>query len=152
MKSFEKIGEVEGIGYTDERSDYNFNDKSLPLNGGMAYYRLKQVDFSGSFSYSDIIGVRIPSMAITNGIWRAYPNPTKGNKLNIDLVNSQEYSEEPITARLVSSLVGSVLIEGSTIQEVSEKLGNKLQTSPNGIYVIEVHWGQKREYLKVLKN
>lgn len=152
VKNFEKIGEVEGTGFADDPVDYSFSDEKVPLSGGIAYYRLKQVDFNGDFQYSEVLSVRIPTTQSLTGIWRAYPNPTKGNKLNIDLVNSQEYSDEPITARLVSSLVGSVLIEGNTIQEVSEKLGNKLQTSPNGLYVIEVHWGQKREYLKVLKN
>ncbi|WP_293010955.1 glycine-rich domain-containing protein [Mongoliibacter sp.] len=152
VKSFTKLGEVEGIGYTDDRSDYSFKDNDLPLRGGMAYYRLKQVDFSGTYAYSEIVGVRIPSMNVTNGVWRAFPNPTKGNKLTIDLVNAQEYTNEKITARLVSSLVGSSLIEGKNIREVSEKLSDKLQASPNGLYIIEVYWGEKREYLKVLKN
>ncbi len=44
---WETIGFVEGKGTTTERTDYSYTDKS-PVNG-ISYYRLKQIDFDGTY-------------------------------------------------------------------------------------------------------
>lgn len=64
---FEKIGFVTGIGNSNIGSDYSFTDRS-PLF--LSYYRLKQLDFDGTFSYSRVISVKSPDAEIV-----AYPNP-----------------------------------------------------------------------------
>lgn len=50
---FETIGVLKSIGNSYQRSVYNFVDKT-PTEG-INYYRLKQVDFNGTFSYSKTI-------------------------------------------------------------------------------------------------
>lgn len=152
VKDFDNIGTVEGMGFSDEPMDYAFSDKKLPLTGGVAYYRLKQVDFNGNFQFSEVLSVRIPSTQVQSGVWRAYPNPSKGQRLNLDLVNIQEYNNEPISVRIISPLAENFMIDGSNIRDVSDKLSEKIQSSTNGLYILEVYWGQKREYIKVLKN
>ncbi len=52
---FENIGRVDGNGSTSMHSYYTFTDEA-PLTG-VNYYRLKQVDFNGNFSYSEIHSV-----------------------------------------------------------------------------------------------
>lgn len=64
---FEKIGFVAGNGNTNTGSDYNFIDRS-PLF--LSYYRLKQMDLDGKFTYSRVISVKSPDDEIV-----AYPNP-----------------------------------------------------------------------------
>ncbi len=70
--SFNKIGFVPGFGTTTEPKSYNYSDQ--PASSGTFYYRLKQVDYDGSFEYSEVVEVE----------WRAfnsylleqnYPNP-----------------------------------------------------------------------------
>ncbi|MCH7397482.1 hypothetical protein MM236_05760 [Belliella sp. DSM 107340] len=151
VNSFAKIGEVEGVGYSDDVEEYSFIDEKLPLLGGMAYYRLKQVDFSGSFSYSEVVGVRIPPMNITKGVWRAFPNPTSGESFNLELVNNREYNDEELSIRLVTSLANHKPVEGKDLKEISKKVADILSNSPNGVYILEVNWGQKLEYIKILK-
>jgi hypothetical protein len=51
-KKFQSIGRVEGAGNSTVMKQYRFTDEN-PLPG-TAYYRLKQVDFDGKFSYSGI--------------------------------------------------------------------------------------------------
>ena len=51
-QQFKVIGQVAGNGNTSLESYYNFEDK-LPLPH--AYYRLKQVDFDGKYTYSPVI-------------------------------------------------------------------------------------------------
>ncbi len=55
-RNFEGIGQIEGAGNTIEEQQYNFVHET-PANG-TNYYRLKQVDFDGSFEYSEIQSVK----------------------------------------------------------------------------------------------
>ncbi len=54
---FSKIGTVVSSKNTSAESDYTFTDDQ-PMNG-ISYYRLKQVDIDGNFTYSTIISVKI---------------------------------------------------------------------------------------------
>jgi len=53
---FMNIGSVEGGGDSENVKEYNFLD--VITNEQTIYYRLKQVDFDGSFSYSEITSIR----------------------------------------------------------------------------------------------
>ncbi len=53
--SYHTIGSVAGKGNSNSEQKYNFIDK-LPANG-INYYRLKQVDRSGSFTYSNVVNL-----------------------------------------------------------------------------------------------
>ncbi|MEZ4920238.1 MAG: hypothetical protein R2792_14130 [Saprospiraceae bacterium] len=53
---FLEIGKLAGAGTSHSPIEYNFTDEN-PLSG-INYYRLKQVDFDGTFSYSPIRAVR----------------------------------------------------------------------------------------------
>lgn len=70
-KSWEVIDQVEGAGTTTEQQNYLAVDRN-PLNG-TSFYRLKQVDFSGDFEYSDIVSVN--RKAQIEGTVNVYPNP-----------------------------------------------------------------------------
>lgn len=71
-QNWERIGYVEGNGTTTEPKNYNFIDKETPE--GKVQYRLKQIDFDGSFNYSNTIEVEInyPDDYI---LFQNYPNP-----------------------------------------------------------------------------
>lgn len=69
---FESIGILSGAGTFENESNYSFTDHN-PLTG-KSYYRIKQVDFDGSFDYSDILVLRKSDI---NEL-KVYPNPTQG--------------------------------------------------------------------------
>jgi hypothetical protein len=51
---------------------------------GLNYYRLKQTDFDGKSSYSDIRVVNFNrSVAASSELFSVYPNPSSGNAINI---------------------------------------------------------------------
>lgn len=81
--NFTTVGRVEGAGNSTSLLNYNFNDVK-PLNG-LSYYRLKQVDFDGAVSYSDIVGVTLGKQSSVV----MYPNPTQ-NEFTIDIANASE--------------------------------------------------------------
>jgi uncharacterized protein YkwD len=71
-KDFQKFSEIKGSGVSNQRIDYTLDDIT-PLKG-ISYYRLVQVDFDGTQSYSQVIAVQ----AGKNNAFSVYPNPTKG--------------------------------------------------------------------------
>lgn len=52
-KTFAEVGNVNASGDSDEIKDYNFLD--VMSNAAKSYYRLKQVDTDGTFSFSEIL-------------------------------------------------------------------------------------------------
>ena len=54
---FESIGKVRGSGNSTEINSYYFVDKR-PGKNGTYYYRLRQVDYDGKYSYSNIAALR----------------------------------------------------------------------------------------------
>jgi hypothetical protein len=63
---------VEGMGTTTETTNYTFSDQIN--NPGNYVYRLKQIDFDGSFTYSQLVEVNISS-PIDFALYQNYPNP-----------------------------------------------------------------------------
>ena len=151
IKNFRKIGQVKGIGWTETLSSYSFEDKNLPLSGGMVYYRLKQVDFNGNFEYSSVVSVNLPKSQFTQGVWRAYPNPTENGQMRVSLLDRNGYNNEKLTFRLIhpTSITESITVSNEA--EMNEILASKVPKMPKGLFVVEIRWGQKVEHIKVLR-
>jgi hypothetical protein len=75
---FRTIGKVNGAGTTTSIQNYTFTDET-PLSG-INYYRLKQVDFDGQFTYSPVVNVVFDNKA---GI-RLAPTPVQ-DQLRVEL-------------------------------------------------------------------
>jgi hypothetical protein len=67
-----EIGFVPGFGTTTEPKSYSFIDQDL--QNGIYSYRLKQIDFNGTFEYTDVVEVEIITPATFN-LEQNYPNP-----------------------------------------------------------------------------
>ena len=75
VEVWEDIAEIEGAGNSNEIIHYEDIDYE-PLSG-TSYYRLKQTDFDGYYSYSSIQVVFF-GKNVNNSQIIAFPNPTKG--------------------------------------------------------------------------
>src|SRR5690606_20022014 len=69
---FVTIGFVEGKGTSTNSSSYSYTDKNV--DNQAFSYRLKQIDFDGSFEYSNIVEVDL-SLPADFSISQNYPNP-----------------------------------------------------------------------------
>jgi len=69
---FRTIGFVEGAGTVSETRSYIYLDKTVEQ--GINYYRLKQIDFNGSYEYSDEVEVEMIGLLSFN-LEQNYPNP-----------------------------------------------------------------------------
>ena len=76
---FEPLGQVKGAGNSLAKLNYNIVDEK-PYNG-ISYYRLKQIDFDETFSYSKIESVDFNNTKDFS--FDVYPNPNKGTNFNI---------------------------------------------------------------------
>lgn len=69
---FQLIGFVDGNGTTSEYHNYSFLDENL--HSGKYEYRLKQVDYNGTYKYSEIVEINI--IGVNNFVLcQNYPNP-----------------------------------------------------------------------------
>ena len=106
---WEEVGQVKGSGNSNVVRSYGFLD--LNPGNGLFYYRIKQTDFNGDFSHSQIKTITIKSSLE----FTCYPNPSKGS-VNIRV-------NDPIAARLqVYSSDGRLLYDKSNLQRKFETI------------------------------
>lgn len=72
--SWESIGFVQGHGTTLEKNYYSFEDNISSLTQNVFTYRLKQIDFSGTYEYSSEVTINSSVPAEFN-LSQNYPNP-----------------------------------------------------------------------------
>jgi len=132
---FVEIGRVNGNGTTNLTSAYFFEDRSL-LKGNN-YYRLKQFDFDGKSSYSNVIVLDYDG-STPLGVYM-YPNPTTSQDINAELLNA---SNEVIAIRIID-MAGRVPFQ-STVQGESKIIHLKTDDLKPGLYVVEVTQGNQR--------
>jgi predicted membrane-bound dolichyl-phosphate-mannose-protein mannosyltransferase len=72
--NFVTVGFVEGKGSSTEINYYSYTDNPQVSGVNQLYYRLKQVDFDGTFSYSDVVNINydVPAEFV---LVQNYPNP-----------------------------------------------------------------------------
>lgn len=97
INSWESVKELPGAGNSSTNKSYATIDQN-PLTG-ISYYRLKQTDFNGDYSYSDIRTVTLNSKSEIN----IYPNPVRDNLIISNLCNECLVNIYSATGQLVYS-------------------------------------------------
>lgn len=101
-QTFEGIGKADGKGTTALETEYVYTDER-PL-AGTSYYRLKQVDEDGSYTFSKVVAVSRAGQAIAS---KVYPTVTT-DYLQLDLAQ-----DNTIKAALVLDMMGRQLVQES---------------------------------------
>jgi hypothetical protein len=118
-----ELTRIPGRGTTGETTDYTVNDPTRATS--VRYYRLRQVDYDGTQSFSEVVTIAGESggtAALT-----AYPNPTTGH---IDVTGSSgplhvyDAAGREITASVVGSDPGE------------RRLSVNLSGFPAGLYLL----------------
>lgn len=138
-QNFEQVDFVEGVGNSTEINNY----KLIINNSNAGYYRLKQVDFDGSFEYSNIVFVNGTSR---ESFVRIYPNPLNDDdKLKID-ADLQEFTI------IVSDARGMKLFEAKGSKEALEQsLNQSFKEYANGLYILQIMAKNDIQTLKLMK-
>jgi len=69
------IGYKEGSGTTTEPQEYSYYDNIKNIEAASFVYRLKQVDYDGSYEYSDEVTVEYSTLPDEFSLSQNYPNP-----------------------------------------------------------------------------
>lgn len=131
--SFSAVGQVAGAGDSQELLAYDLVHDNPVM--GTNYYRIKQVDFEGTFSYSGIVPVEVagtPSGEIT-----LFPNPA-GDYFNLNVGNDWKVEEVNVA---VFSAQGRRILEWSQSTEVTRQIFT--DAIPAGVYVLRVDGAQR---------
>ncbi|MFC5193169.1 hypothetical protein ACFPIK_15465 [Algoriphagus aquatilis] len=151
VKNWEEVGEVGAAGYSSEVLSYSFTDQQIPASGGTIFYRIKQVDFDGTYIYSVTKAIQVNPVD-GKGYWVAYPNPIEqGAMLNLEMLNTSGYQDQSIFVQ-VSNLTGSTF-QTSVLKnprQVHEFVNEFLQQVSKGMYVLSLSWGENSEVIKLL--
>jgi hypothetical protein len=88
--NFNTIGTVNGQGNTSANTNYEFID--LEITNAIVYYRLKQIDYDGAYSYSHIISLsanlNIPKIVLIGESSKFYILTSDESKYHLKLFDS----------------------------------------------------------------
>jgi hypothetical protein len=130
--TFEQIGYVAGFGTTTEPKAYSFVDSKL--EAGSYTYRLKQIDFDGTFTYSEQVNVDV-DIPLVFALEQNYPNP-----FNPSTTIKYSIAEDGLVKLAIYNMLGE---EVTTLVNTQQKAG-RYEVSFNagglssGVYVYRI--------------
>ncbi len=142
-KEFAVVGEVKGNGWSTERVQYNF--VHVPQKFGRNYYRLRAIDFDGTYEtfYSVAIDITPDFQSV-----RMFPNPSDGFQIHFEL---------PADFLQIEELSISILDLQGQVIEYQEVLNLQFkidfdQKLPSGVYMVAINTGSAQYTSKLLVN
>lgn len=144
----------DGINFTDvivkdgagtSNSVNNYSHIDAEALSGISYYRVKQTDYNGQFSYSNI--AKIDDSALKTFSLNLSPNPANsGSSIFLDLMGADANTKIPVAIYdMLGRLIYSTVLLSDEAGNVHEDLGSMTLLS-NGTYIISVAPANKGEY------
>lgn len=124
--NFISIGKTNGGNNPDSLQQYLFNDDK-PFEGSN-YYRLKQVDREGNFSYTNVVKVELDK---TGAQYVIFPNPAINKSTIRILAGIKE-----VTVRLTDALGREVFLKSFGSLNIGEEIQIPLRGLSRGIYFL----------------
>lgn len=150
LEEWQSIGFVDGNGTTNETQIYSFEDDLKNTNADVIKYRLKQIDFDGTFEYSKTI---LQEITFPDKIFleQNYPNPfNPSTKLKFNIPYS--FSEGIDVTLKIYNIIGqeiAVLVNKSVVPGIYEVEFNA-SGYPSGIYIAKLNTGNYNQSIKML--
>ncbi|GAB3196854.1 hypothetical protein ABID22_003495 [Pontibacter aydingkolensis] len=143
-RDFDLAGTVKGKGSTNHTTHYTFTDAQV--TGGTIYYRLKQTDFDGKYTYSKIVAVTVAEPEVIK--LYAYPNPFLDRFSVLYTAKQTEHAEIVMldsSGRQVHMLK-VLLAEGSNDIKIVPPFNLS-----RGFYIVKISGGSSNISLKIFK-
>ena len=130
LEVFEQVLTKKGQGNSNEVNNYSAIDRSPYL--GRSYYRLKQTDYDGKFTYSDVVRVDVEPGALS---MKVYANPVKDKSVTVEIHGLAKYQEVPAG---IYNAQGQLVYEVTLMANQSGVvLENFAFDQPAGIYILK---------------
>ncbi|MEO8086690.1 MAG: T9SS type A sorting domain-containing protein [Bacteroidota bacterium] len=124
---FENAGTINGAGNSTQTLNYNFEDRH-PYTG-FSCYRLKQTDYDGQFSYSDVVSVKFQE----KDLFYLYPNPAK-DQVSILWPDKNQVSRQV----MIYDMMGRLVYTFNEVGIEKETTTIDMRNFPKGIYTIQL--------------
>lgn len=146
--NFEKILTLPGAGNSVVVRNYSASDNN-PVKG-KAYYRLKQTDFNGEFSYSEIRMVNYDDAQTESHITIKSVNPSA---FTDHFTVNYSCKEAGPAEFMITSVNGQVIEKRSLEMEEGNNYIDWSQSGemPKGIYFVVIYAGNEKSVMKVVK-
>lgn len=141
--NFTPIGVKYSIGNSNRLNEYSFIDYE-PLDG-VSYYRLKQTDYDGTFSYSRTVMVIFDKNNTQQ--FSIYPNPAN-EIVTISMTGKPVSGNITITDVSGKNIIQQVINKSDGIQTIELDVSNLAK----GIYLVEFNTEGKSTRSKLVKN
>ena len=138
--NFSPFAIVDGAGNSSQTLNYQYIDYELYRN--LSYYRLKQTDFDGNFTYSQVISV--VNQQINQSTLNVYPNPSNG-KVVVALGSGGWQSIE------CYNVLGEKLGSWNLDLDMKE-ITIDISSYSKGMYFLKTNDGIKQEQVKLIKD
>ncbi len=130
--TFEQVGYVAGFGTTTEPKAYSFIESEL--ESGNYTYRIKQIDFDGTFTYSEEVNVEV-ELPLEYSLDQNYPNP-----FNPSTIIKYSIPEDGFVKLAVYNMLGE---EIAAIVNTTQKAGRyevnfNASKLSSGVYVYRI--------------
>ncbi|UCH66949.1 MAG: T9SS type A sorting domain-containing protein [Ignavibacterium sp.] len=141
---WEKIAFVDGHGTTTKKQNYSFTDDNL--NTGRYAYKLKQVDFNGSFEYSDVVNIEI-GQPLSFELFQNFPNP-----FNPTTTISFQVNEKGLTTLKVYDILGNEVatLVNEKMEAGSYNITYDAASLSSGTYIYQLRMGNTVETKKMI--
>ncbi|WP_291726955.1 T9SS type A sorting domain-containing protein [Bernardetia sp.] len=130
---FIKIGELKSGNKKLETQIYQYWDNEPQV--GINYYRLKQVDLDGTFTYTKTIAIDNQGIITTFEIQKMYPNPAQNA---INFVFTVPTSNSEIQVEVFDSNGKSVSKNINTYQKGVQNFNQNLSSFSKGLYILRI--------------
>ncbi len=143
LGEFEKIATVQAAGNSNDVSNYAILDyTAVDLTAPTLFYRIKQFDYDGQFSYSEIAVLNKENETVVS----AYPNPVDDH-ININ-INATGYYE-----LTVLNLHGAEVIHTSGTKDsiLTPLRLNGLTQLRDGMYLIRLRLDDEDHIIRIIK-
>ena len=150
---FEYVGSIKGAGTSNKPNQYAFRDLDPKSNSGWAaksspviYYRLKQVDFDGTTTYSEVLAV---TMREKNGsTLSVLPNPVQ----SLLTVRLQGLDRSNANLTLLNAQGGIVFNQVEPVATNDHSVSLDVSRLAKGVYMLKVETATDVQTIRVVKD
>ncbi|QIL77826.1 T9SS type A sorting domain-containing protein [Hymenobacter sp. HDW8] len=141
--TFSTIGTVRGKGTSTQQSKYSFTDAGAARFGTLIYYRLKQLDFDGTATFSPVRTVKfVDAIKVDVSV---YPNPTQGGA-TLDLTGLPAGDYQVQLLDLTGRSLQILTLAGQQEHPL------QVQALPHGSYIVRVRGEAVNVALPLVRN
>ncbi|HLP12938.1 MAG TPA: T9SS type A sorting domain-containing protein [Flavobacteriales bacterium] len=142
LENFETVAVLEAAGSTNQTKHYY--SKDVTPFAGISYYRLKQTDFDGNSSYSDLVAVELKKSGTALSV---YPNPAT----DVFTVLVTANNDAVIAVKVFDASGKCVFVQDAALEDNQARMRIEANLA-KGIYTVVAEGKDFREQGKLVVN